>query len=94
MKRSKPKSRSERPDERVRSRRCGRGIVVEGGAAEAVHLGGDLLAGTACERCGFFETGPQFVEIIQRQRDHAANNDQHDRAQLYAQLLTDIDNTS
>jgi len=28
----------------------------------------------------------QFVEIIQRQRDHAANNDQHDRAQLYAQL--------
>jgi len=36
----------------------------------------------------------QFVEIIQRQRDHAANNDQHDRAQLYAQLLTDIDNTS
>ena len=35
---------------------------------------------TICERCGFFETGPQFVEIIQRQRDHAAGNDQHDRA--------------
>ena len=54
----------------------------------------DCAYESICERCGFFETGPQFVEIIQRQRDHAANNDQHDRAQLYAQLLTDIDNTS
>jgi site-specific recombinase XerD len=49
---------------------------------------------TICERCGFFETGPQFTEIIQRQRDHAASNDQHDRAQLFTQLLDDIDNTS
>jgi len=49
---------------------------------------------TICERCGFFETGPQFVEIIQRQRDHAAGNDQHDRVELFARLLDDIDNTS
>ena len=54
----------------------------------------DCTFETICERCGFFETGPQFVEIIQRQRDHAASNDQHDRAQLFNQLLDDIDNTS
>ena len=49
---------------------------------------------TICERCGFFETGPQFVAIIQRQRDHATDNDQHDRAQLFTHLLDDIDNTT
>jgi integrase len=45
---------------------------------------------TICERCGFFETGPQFVTILRRQRDHAAGNDQHDRAQLFTELLDDI----
>ncbi len=48
---------------------------------------------TICERCGFFETGPQFVTILRRQRDHAAGNDQHDRAQLFTELLHDIDDT-
>jgi site-specific recombinase XerD len=46
---------------------------------------------TICERCGFFETGPQFVTILRRQRDHATGNDQHDRAQLFTELLDDID---
>jgi site-specific recombinase XerD len=45
---------------------------------------------TICERCGFFETGPQFVTILRRQRGHAAGNDQHDRAQLFTKLLDDI----
>jgi hypothetical protein len=48
---------------------------------------------TICERCGFFETGPQFVTILHRRRDHAAGNDQHDRAQLFTELLGDIDDT-
>ena len=26
---------------------------------------------SVCERCGFFETGPQFVTILKRQRKHA-----------------------
>jgi hypothetical protein len=43
-----------------------------------------------CERCGFFETGPQFVPILRTQRDH----DQHDRAQLFTQLLDAIDANS
>ena len=48
---------------------------------------------TICERCGFFATGPQFVTVLRRQRDHAAGNDQHDRAQLFTELLADIDDT-
>jgi hypothetical protein len=47
-----------------------------------------------CERCGFFETGPQFVPVLRRQRDHAADNDQHNRAQLFTQLLDTIDDNS
>ena len=46
---------------------------------------------TICERCGFFDTGPQFVTILNRQRDHAARNDQPDRAALFTDLLGGID---
>jgi hypothetical protein len=49
---------------------------------------------TICERCGFFETGPKFVTILRRQRDHAAGNDQPDRALLFTQLLDAIDDNS
>ena len=46
---------------------------------------------TICERCGFFDTGPHFVTILNRQRDHAAGNDQPDRAALFTDLLNGID---
>jgi len=49
---------------------------------------------TACERCGFYETGPEFVPVLLRQRDHATLNDQPDRAQLYTDLLTGLDDTT
>jgi hypothetical protein len=48
---------------------------------------------TICERCGFFETGPQFVTILRRQRDHAADHDQTERAQLFTELLDGIDDS-
>lgn len=48
---------------------------------------------TICERCGFYETGPQFVTILRRQRDHAADHHQVDRAQLFTELLDGIDDT-
>jgi len=47
---------------------------------------------TICERCGFFDTGPQFIPILLRQRDHATERDQHDRAQIFTSLLDGIDN--
>ena len=46
---------------------------------------------TICERCGFFDTGPQFVTILNRQRDHATDNEQPDRAALFTDLLRGID---
>jgi integrase len=46
---------------------------------------------TICERCGFFDTGPQFVPILRRQRDHAIERDQHDRAQIFTTLIEGID---
>ena len=47
---------------------------------------------TICERCGFFDTGPQFIPILRRQRDHAVERDQHDRARLFDGLIDGIDN--
>jgi site-specific recombinase XerD len=44
-----------------------------------------------CERCGFFETGPQFLTILRRQRDDAVDHGQEDRAQLLEGFIDDID---
>lgn len=49
---------------------------------------------TICERCGFYETGPEFVPVLLRQRDHATLNDQPERAQIYNELLTNLDDTT
>lgn len=46
---------------------------------------------TICEGCGFFETGPQFVEILRRQRDDATDHVDQARAKLYGQLIDVID---
>jgi integrase len=43
-----------------------------------------------CERCGFFETGPEFIPILRRQRDHATDHDDLTRANLFDGLLSDI----
>ncbi len=48
---------------------------------------------TICERCGFFDTGPEFIAILRRQRDHATDHDDHDRAQIFTGLLDGIDDT-
>jgi integrase len=46
---------------------------------------------SACERCNFFETGPQFIPILRRQRNHAAEHDQTDRVVLFGRLIEGID---
>jgi site-specific recombinase XerD len=46
---------------------------------------------SACERCNFFETGPQFIPILRRQRDHAVEQDQAERGELFEGLIKDID---
>jgi integrase len=46
---------------------------------------------TICEGCGFFETGPQIVEILRRQRDDATAHVDRARAKLYDDLVNAID---
>src|ERR687897_2809527 len=45
---------------------------------------------TICERCGFFETGPQFLTILRRQHDHADDHNQPDPAQLFTEILESV----
>ncbi len=42
---------------------------------------------SVCEGCGFFETGPQFVTILKRQRKHAGERGQSDRTDLFEGLI-------
>ena len=48
---------------------------------------------SACESCAYFHTGPEFVPVLIRQRDHARTHDQPDRADLFDQILDRIDHT-
>lgn len=52
----------------------------------------DCAFETACERCGFFETGPQFLTILRRQRDHSAARGQDARAELFSDLVRQVTN--
>jgi hypothetical protein len=45
---------------------------------------------SVCERCGFFETGPQFVTILKRQRRHADQRAQSDRRHLFDGLIEGV----
>ena len=49
---------------------------------------------TACETCAYFQTGPEFVPVILRQRDHARDHHQPDREALFDGLLERITGTS
>jgi site-specific recombinase XerD len=46
---------------------------------------------TICEGCGFFQTDPEFVPILRRQRDDAASYGDHIRMHLYDELVCIID---
>jgi hypothetical protein len=44
---------------------------------------------TVCETCVHFATGLEFVPVLIRQRNHAAERDQTDLVDLYDRLLDD-----
>ena len=48
---------------------------------------------SACETCAYFHTGPDFVPVLLRQRDHARDHDQPDRAAIFDGLLDRITGT-
>jgi site-specific recombinase XerD len=47
----------------------------------------DCRLESACETCAYFRTGPQFLPILTRQRDHAHDHGQTDRAALFEGLI-------
>jgi hypothetical protein len=63
--------------------------TMNGMCARPVAL--DCSFESACEHCNFFETGPQFIPILRRQRDHAVEQDQAARVELFEGLIKDID---
>ncbi len=42
---------------------------------------------SACETCAYFRTGPEFVPVLLRQRDHARERGQSDRVELFEGLV-------
>ena len=54
----------------------------------------DCRMETICETCAYFDTGPEFVPVLLRQRDHARTHQQTDRAKLYDTLITRAADTS
>ena len=50
----------------------------------------DCAFESVCERCGFFETGPKFLTILKRQRNHAEERGQNERAQLFDGLIAGV----
>jgi site-specific recombinase XerD len=47
----------------------------------------DCRMETICETCAYFKTGPQFVPVLLRQRDHAKAHRQRSREHLYNNLI-------
>jgi len=47
----------------------------------------DCRMESACETCAYFATGPEFVPVLLRQRDHARDRHQTDRAELFDTLI-------
>ena len=47
----------------------------------------DYRMETICETCAYFATGPEFIPVLFRQRDHARERHQTDRADLFDALI-------
>jgi site-specific recombinase XerD len=47
----------------------------------------DCRMESACETCAYFRTGTEFLPILTRQRDHARDHGQSDRATLFGGLI-------
>lgn len=54
----------------------------------------DCRMETVCETCTYFRTGPDFIPVLLRQRDHARHRNQPDRAALFDQLIHQADDNT
>ena len=78
-----------RPASRRHVPRLHRRLLGNGHCTRPLEL--DCRFQTICEGCGFYETGPQFVTILRRQRDDAAAHTDPVRTNLYNDLIHVID---
>ena len=62
-----------------------RRLLGNGHCARPAQL--DCTHQTICEGCGFFETGPQFVPILRRQRNSADELADFERARIFNELI-------
>jgi hypothetical protein len=46
---------------------------------------------SACETCAYFRTGPEFLPILTRQRDHAREHGHSDRAELFTTIIQNVE---
>jgi len=46
---------------------------------------------SACETCAYFRTGTEFLPILVRQRDHAQDHGQTDRAELFSKIIQSVE---
>jgi site-specific recombinase XerD len=54
----------------------------------------DCRMESACETCAYFRTGPKFVPVLLRQRDHARQHGQDERADLFESLVNQASEAS
>lgn len=53
----------------------------------------DCRMESACETCSYFRTSAEFRPTLERQRDHATERGQTDRAALFIGLIGRLDST-
>jgi hypothetical protein len=47
----------------------------------------DCAYQTICEGCGFFETGPEFIPILRRQKESAVEQADFERTHIFQELI-------
>jgi integrase len=62
-----------------------RRLLGNGRCARPAQL--DCSYQTICEGCGFFETGPEFLTILRRQKDNALEQADFERQHIYQELI-------
>jgi integrase len=62
-----------------------RRLLGNGHCARPAQL--DCSYQTMCEGCGFFETGPEFLTILRRQKDNATDQADFERAHVFKELI-------
>jgi site-specific recombinase XerD len=53
----------------------------------------DCRMESACETCAYFRTSTEYLPILVRQRDHARDHGQTDRADLFSKIIQNVEQT-